>query len=40
MVRRGAGSDEALEAVAADAAALGFDLVQTVTVPEAQSEVA
>jgi uncharacterized protein involved in exopolysaccharide biosynthesis len=40
MVRRGAGSDAALEAVAADAAALGFDLVQTVTVPEAQSEVA
>lgn len=40
MVRRGATPDAMLEAVAADAAALGFDLTQTVTVPEAQSEVA
>jgi uncharacterized protein involved in exopolysaccharide biosynthesis len=40
MVRRAATPDALLEAVAADAAALGFDLTQTVTVPEAQSEVA
>ena len=40
MVRRGATPNAQLDAVAADAAGLGFELAQAVTVPEAQSEVA
>lgn len=40
MVRRGATPAATLDAAASDAAALGFEVTQTVTVPEAQSEVA
>jgi hypothetical protein len=40
MVRRAGTPNSLLEGVAADAAGLGFELTQAVTVPEAQSEVA